>query len=69
MKVNKRVLMINICCSFENAHDDYNSIMVSALADRLSEALAEYLHQLVRTELWGYDKEEALDTPDLLRGK
>lgn len=37
------------------AHDDYSSIMLSALADRLSEALAEYLHVLVRRDLWGYE--------------
>jgi 5-methyltetrahydrofolate--homocysteine methyltransferase len=39
---------------FENADDDYQSIMLKALSDRLAEACAEYLHHLVRTDLWGY---------------
>ena len=41
-------------------HDDYNSIMAQAIADRLAEAFAEYLHHIVRTELWGYSKNEDL---------
>lgn len=41
-------------------HDDYNSIMATAIADRLAEAFAEYLHHIVRTELWGYSKDEDL---------
>ena len=41
-------------------HDDYNSIMAQAIADRLAEAFAEYLHHIVRTELWGYSKSEDL---------
>ena len=45
---------------FEAAHDDYGSIMLKALADRLAEALAERLHERVRRELWGYAAEEAL---------
>ena len=40
--------------------DDYNSIMAQAIADRLAEAFAEYLHHIVRTELWGYSKSEDL---------
>ena len=47
-------------------HDDYSSIMLKALADRLAEAFAERLHQRVRTDLWGYAPEEALDTPALI---
>ena len=43
-------------------HDDYNSIMMSAIADRLSEAFTECLHHMVRTDLWGYANEEDLDT-------
>ena len=43
---------------FEAANDDYSSIMVKALADRLAEACAEYLHHLVRTDLWGYSSDE-----------
>ncbi len=46
--------------------DDYASIMVKALADRLAEAFAEYLHMLVRTELWGYAPDESLSTADLI---
>src|SRR5690606_8962688 len=44
---------------FEAAHDDYNAILLKALADRLAEALAERLHQRVRTEFWGYAADEA----------
>jgi 5-methyltetrahydrofolate--homocysteine methyltransferase len=47
-------------------HDDYNSIMFKALADRLAEAFAERLHQRVRTELWGYAPEESLGVDDLI---
>ncbi len=52
---------------FAAAHDDYNSIMVKALADRLAEALAEYLHQQVRKDYWGYAADEALDNEALIR--
>jgi len=45
---------------FEEAHDDYSSIMLKALADRLAEAFAEYLHERVRKDLWGYAAEEDL---------
>jgi 5-methyltetrahydrofolate--homocysteine methyltransferase len=51
---------------FEADHDDYNAIMLKALADRLAEAFAERLHQLVRTRLWGYDPEERLDNDALI---
>ena len=51
---------------FEYDLDDYNSIMVKALADRLAEAFAEYLHKKVRTEYWGYDKSENLSNSDLI---
>jgi 5-methyltetrahydrofolate--homocysteine methyltransferase len=50
---------------FEKDHDDYNSIMAKALADRLAEALAEWLHKRVRDE-WGYGKDEKLSTDDLI---
>src|SRR5690606_39507998 len=43
---------------FEADHDDYNSIMLKALADRLAEAFAEYMHQKVRKEIWGYANTE-----------
>ncbi|WP_306522900.1 methionine synthase [Rheinheimera sp.] len=52
---------------FAAAHDDYNSIMVKALADRLAEALAEYLHQQVRKDYWGYAADEVLDNEALIR--
>jgi 5-methyltetrahydrofolate--homocysteine methyltransferase len=54
---------------FEAAHDDYNAIMLKALADRLAEAFAERLHQRVRTDLWGYAADEALDTEALIAEK
>ena len=47
--------------AFEDSGDDYSAIMVKALADRLAEALAEYMHERVRRELWGYASSEALD--------
>ncbi|MEW6638087.1 MAG: vitamin B12 dependent-methionine synthase activation domain-containing protein, partial [Actinomycetota bacterium] len=52
---------------FEEEHDDYNAIMVKALADRLSEAFAELMHERVRRELWGYAPEERLDNEALIR--
>jgi 5-methyltetrahydrofolate--homocysteine methyltransferase len=52
---------------FEAAHDDYSSIMLKALADRLAEALAERMHERVRRELWGYAPEERLDGAGLIR--
>jgi 5-methyltetrahydrofolate--homocysteine methyltransferase len=50
---------------FERQHDDYNAIMVKALADRLAEALAEYLHQRARRE-WGYGRGETLSLDELI---
>ncbi len=55
--------------AFEAAHDDYSAIMLKALADRLAEAFAEYLHQRVRTDLWGYAEGEALSNEDLIAEK
>ncbi len=55
-----------IATRYEQANDDYNSIMVKALADRLAEAFAERLHQLVRTKHWGYAKDEVLDNEGLI---
>jgi 5-methyltetrahydrofolate--homocysteine methyltransferase len=46
---------------FVAAHDDYSSILITSLADRLAEAFAERLHELVRRELWGYAPDESLD--------
>ncbi len=51
---------------FEATHDDYNAILLKSLADRLAEALAERLHQRVRTEFWGYAADEALDNEALI---
>ena len=51
---------------YEAAQDDYNAIMVKALADRLAEAFAERLHQMVRTEHWGYAPDEQLDNDGLI---
>lgn len=51
---------------FEKNLDDYNSIMVKALADRLAEAFAEYLHEKIRTEIWGYASDENLEKQDLI---
>ena len=52
---------------FEKEHDDYNSIMMKALADRLAEAFAEHLHELVRKKHWGYSSEESLSSEDLIK--
>jgi 5-methyltetrahydrofolate--homocysteine methyltransferase len=52
---------------FEAAHDDYNSIMVKALADRLAEAFAECMHERVRKELWGYSSAEAFSNEELIQ--
>ena len=54
---------------FEADHDDYNSILLKALADRLAEALAERLHQRVRKEFWGYQADEELDNEALISEK
>ena len=52
---------------FEAAKDDYSAIMLKALADRLAEAFAEWLHVKVRRELWGYARDESLDFSALIR--
>jgi 5-methyltetrahydrofolate--homocysteine methyltransferase len=54
---------------YEEAGDDYNSIMVKALADRLAEAFAEHMHERVRKEFWGYNKDESLDNEALIKEK
>jgi 5-methyltetrahydrofolate--homocysteine methyltransferase len=54
---------------FEAEHDDYNAIMLKALADRLAEAFAEFLHAKVRKETWGYAREEQLENNDLIAEK
>ena len=52
---------------YEAEHDDYRAILVKALADRLAEAMAERLHERVRTELWGYAPDESLTNEELIR--
>ncbi|WP_416439726.1 methionine synthase [Phnomibacter sp. MR] len=52
---------------FEAEHDDYNKIMLQALADRLAEAFAEYLHEKVRKEYWGYQQAEELSNEQLIK--
>ena len=54
---------------YEEKHDDYNSIMIKALADRLAEAFAERLHQRIRKEFWGYDENENLSNEELIEEK
>ena len=54
---------------FLDDHDDYSAILFKALADRLAEAMAEYLHHRVRTDFWGYAPEESLSTEDLIAEK
>ncbi|HEY7773938.1 MAG TPA: methionine synthase [Marinagarivorans sp.] len=54
---------------YEAKGDDYNAIMVKALADRLAEAFAEHLHEVVRKEHWGYARDEQLDNESLIKEK
>lgn len=54
---------------FEKEGDSYNSMLLQTLTDRLAEALAEYLHEKVRKEYWGYAKDESLSIPDLYKVK
>jgi 5-methyltetrahydrofolate--homocysteine methyltransferase len=56
-----------LVAEFEANYDDYNSIMAKALADRLAEAFAERMHELVRKEYWGYAKDEHLSNEDLIK--
>ena len=55
--------------AFEADHDDYNSIMVKAIADRLAEAMAEFMHQKVRKDIWGYAADETLTNEELIYEK
>ncbi|MCB5161883.1 methionine synthase [Marinomonas algarum] len=55
--------------AYEADHDDYNSIMIKAVADRLAEATAEYLHERVRKEYWGYAADEDLTNAQLIKEK
>ncbi len=54
---------------YEQDNDDYNSIMVKAIADRLAEAFAEHLHERVRKEFWGYNEDENLSNEELIKEK
>ena len=63
LKIEKKI------AEFEEALDDYNSILLKALADRLAEAAAEYLHEKVRKEYWGYSKNENFDNQELIKEK
>ncbi|MBK6760316.1 MAG: methionine synthase [Ignavibacteria bacterium] len=65
--VNTGIGVDELCAKYEADHDDYSSIMVKAVADRLAEACAEWLHTKVRRELWGYAANEELSTDDLIR--
>jgi 5-methyltetrahydrofolate--homocysteine methyltransferase len=56
-----------LAAAFEAQHDDYNSILAKALADRLAEAFAERLHERVRREFWGYAPDEELDNAALIQ--
>lgn len=58
-----------LIAAFEADHDDYNSIMVKALADRLAEAMAELMHQKMRKDIWGYAVNENLSSRDLILEK
>ena len=53
--------------SYKEKHDDYNAIMVQAIADRFAEAFAEYLHKQIRTKHWGYAKNENLENTELIK--
>ncbi|PSW09585.1 methionine synthase [Photobacterium rosenbergii] len=55
--------------AYKAAGDDYNAIMIQAVADRLAEAFAEYLHAQVRKDIWGYSPDEDLSNDDLIREK
>ncbi len=55
--------------AFEEAHDDYNAILLKALADRFAEALTERMHERVRKEFWGYEPNEKLDNQSLIAEK
>lgn len=55
--------------AYEKDHDDYNSIMIKSIADRLAEAFAEKMHELVRTEYWGFAKDEQLSDEEIIREK
>jgi len=55
--------------AFEDAHDDYQAILLKALADRFAESFAEHVHRRIRTEFWGYASDETLSNDELIREK
>lgn len=55
--------------AYEKDHDDYHSIMIKAIADRLAEAMAEKMHEMVRKEYWGFAKDEQLTDDEIIREK
>ena len=56
-----------LATSYKEKEDDYNAIMVQAIADRFAEAFAEYLHKQIRTKHWGYSSDENLSNEDLIK--
>ena len=66
--VTAGIKLEELCSRFDRDHDDYNSIMAKALADRFAEAFAEFLHKRVRAE-WGYGRSEDLSNDDLIHEK
>ncbi len=58
--------LAELCAQFEEQHDDYNSILAKAIADRLAEAFAERMHERVRREFWGYESGDQLGNDDLV---
>ncbi|MCX6140294.1 MAG: methionine synthase [Candidatus Kapabacteria bacterium] len=64
--VNAGIGVDDLCAAYEADNDDYSSIMVKAIADRLAEACAEWLHAKVRREIWGYASNETLTTDELV---
>jgi 5-methyltetrahydrofolate--homocysteine methyltransferase len=56
-----------LATSFESANDDYNAILIKAIADRLAEAFAEHMHERVRKEFWGYARDENLNNTSLIK--
>jgi 5-methyltetrahydrofolate--homocysteine methyltransferase len=59
----------NLIAKFEKEHDDYNIILVKAIADRFAEAFAEYLHEMIRKDYWGYSKNENLSNQEIISEK
>ena len=57
----------SIIANYEEEHDDYKIIMIKAIADRLAEAFAEKLHQMVRVDFWGYSSDEDLEVKNLIK--